>query len=174
MLLCGITTARAGEGDELLGKKLSEWYVADWHNSKPLKLKDLEGKVILVRWWTGNGCPLCEATAPALNELHDAYRDRGLVVLGFYHNKTSKPLVPGDVKDAVDRFKFQFPVAVDHDWKTLKDWWLGNSNRKWTSVSFLIDRKGTVRHIHPGGTYAKGDAEYRELRAKIEELLKEK
>jgi hypothetical protein len=65
-------------------------------------------------------------------------------------------------------------VAIDPEWRTLKQWWLHDEDRDWTSVSFLIDRKGVVRHIHRGGQYVKGDGEYAQMRRKIEELLAEK
>jgi thiol-disulfide isomerase/thioredoxin len=129
---------------------------------------------VLVRWWTAPGCPWCAATAPALNEFHAAYKDRGLVVIGFYHHKSGAPLDVGRVKRSAQKFAFRFPVAVDRDWKTLKRWWLDGRPRGWTSVSFLIDRKGVIRHVHPGGAYARGDKGYQALKAKIEELLKEK
>jgi hypothetical protein len=41
-------------------------------------------------------------------------------------------------------------------------------------VTFLLDKKGVVRRVHPGGQYVQGDAGYAELRASIEELLAEK
>ena len=96
------------------------------------------------------------------------------MVLGIYHHKTKKPLDVEKVKQLAKEFGFQFPVAVDPSWQTLKRWWMNDSERKWTSVSFLIDRKGIIRHIHPGGSYAKGDQDYRTMQDKIEELLKEK
>jgi hypothetical protein len=30
-----------------------------------------------------------------------------------------------------------------------------------------------IRHVHPGGSYVKGDKAYEAMRGKIEELLKE-
>jgi hypothetical protein len=41
-------------------------------------------------------------------------------------------------------------------------------------VSFLLDREGRIRHIHPGGQYVKGDADYDAMKRKIEELLAER
>jgi hypothetical protein len=38
-------------------------------------------------------------------------------------------------------------------------------------VSFLIDRRGIIRHIHPGGRLAMGEGDYALMRSKIDELL---
>ncbi|HLJ93049.1 MAG TPA: TlpA disulfide reductase family protein [Gemmataceae bacterium] len=159
--------------DPLIGTKASDWEVTDWIHSQPLTLKDLAGKVVLIRWWTAPDCPYCAATAPALNEFHEQYKARGLVVLGFYHHKARTPLETAKVQRYAESFGFQFPVAIDRDWKTLRRWWLRDSKRSWTSVSFLIDRHGVIRTIHPGGEYVRGDRAYQTLKAKIEELLKE-
>jgi thiol-disulfide isomerase/thioredoxin len=166
-------TIFADSDKSLLGRRAPDWDGAIWLNSAPVQLPQLAGKVVLIRWWTAPGCPYCRATAPALNEFHAAYRDRGLEVIGFYHHKSTAPLDQKDVMEHARRFGFNFPIAVDPDWQTLKRWWLHNDER-WTSVSFLLDRRGVVRHIHPGGQYVKGDAEYQLLRSKIEELLAEK
>jgi hypothetical protein len=72
-----------------------------------------------------------------------------------------------------ERLGFHFPVAIDDNWQTLTNWWLDSGHRKWTSVSFLLDRQGRITHIHPGGQYVKGDASYTTMRRKIEEALSE-
>jgi hypothetical protein len=40
-------------------------------------------------------------------------------------------------------------------------------------VTFLLDKKGVVRHVHPGGQYVEGDAAYEKLTSMIEQLLNE-
>lgn len=171
--VAGLLAGPSGHAqDKLIGTRPSPWQVADWINSKPLTLESLAGKVVLVRWWTAPLCPYCAATAPSLNEFYSRYKGRGLVVVGFYHHKAPTPFRVADVKRAVEGFGFQFPVAVDAHWRTLHHWWLDGREHAWTSVSFLIDRKGVVRHVHPGGKYVKGDKDYAALKARIEELLK--
>jgi thiol-disulfide isomerase/thioredoxin len=160
--------------DSLMGRKAPGWTDLVWVNSTPMSLPELAGKVVLIRWWTAPGCPYCRATAPALNEFHHAYRERGLQVIGFYHHKSPTPLEIEAVKKHVGSFGFEFPVAIDPEWRTLKHWWLNGDARRWTSVSFLLDRHGVVRYIHPGGEYVKGDKDYALLKLKIEELLAEK
>jgi len=169
--VCFADTERRDEGSELIGSKAPEWEVSDWFNSEPLRLEDLRGKVVLVRFWTGPHCPYCRASAPALNDFYKRYHDEGLEVVGLYHHKSPLPLDKKDVHRLVQGMQFDFPFAIDHGWKTLKSWWLDGHDREWTSVSFLIDKKGIIRHIHPGGQYLKGDADYNLLESKIEELL---
>ena len=173
VLLLAAAVARAGDDNKLVGTRAEEWELTGWLNSKPRTLKGQRGKVVLVRWWTGDGCPFCAATAPALNEFHSRYSPRGLVVVGVYHHKGTGPLRAEAVNRSVRDLGFRFPVAVDPGWRTLKRWWLNGPDRKWTSVTFLIDREGVIRHVHPGGSYVKGDKAYEAMRGKIEELLKE-
>ncbi len=165
------TTPAAGEGAELLGTKPPEWVVTAWLNSKPLTLASLRGKVVLVRWWTAPGCPYCEASAPALNEFWHRYRDRGLVVVGMYHHKSDAPLTREHVVKQTEKFGFEFPVAIDADWETLKNWWLKGEDQRWTSVTFVLNRQGVIRHIHPGGSYQKGEPAYEALERVIKHLL---
>lgn len=164
--------AEGGSGD-LIGTRAQEWHLDGWLNSKPLKLADLRGKVVLVRWWTAPECPHCAATAPVLNAFHKEYTDKGLVVVGVYHQKGRTPLKEPDVALHAQRLGFQFPVAIDRDWTTLKQWWLETGDRPWTSVSFLIDRQGVIRHIHEGGRYEKGSDDAKLMEEKIKELLRE-
>jgi len=160
--------------DNLVGSKAPEWIVSGWLNSPPLSLSDLSGSVTLVRWWTAPYCPYCAASSGALNEWYATYRDRGFQVVGLYHHKSGEPLDRVNVENYVRRLGFRFPVAIDDNWKTLKTWWLDRTEQPlWTSVTFLIDRQGVIRTVHPGGKYIKGDPDYSRMQADIELLLRE-
>ena len=169
-----VVAVTASDRATLVGQKAPVWTGMKWLDGRPRELADLGGRVVLVRWWTAPHCPYCGATAPALNEFHRTYAERGLTVLGIYHHKSAEPLDDDAVSAHARRFRFEFPVAIDPEWQNLRRWWLDRGGDNWTSVSFLLDRKGVVRHIHPGGQYVKGDAAYAALKAKIEELLAEK
>lgn len=161
------------QGVSLIGTQPKEWHLREWQNSPPLKLANLKGKVVLVRWWMAPGCPYCKATAPALAEFHAAYQDKGLMVIAAYHHKAPGPLKVEDVQVQAKKLGFNFPVAIDPEWKTLREWWLDGQDRDFTSVSFLLDKEGIIRFVHPGGDYVKGDKDYTALKRKIEELLKQ-
>lgn len=154
----------------IVGKPAPAWDV-DWMGAAAVEVGALRGQVVLVRWFT-EGCPYCAATAPTLAALHDELAPRGLAVVGMYHHKSDEPLEPARVKALAERFHFRFPVAIDHDWKTLRAWWL-DDHEGWTSISFLIDRRGVVRFVHTGGQYEPGSADAAQMRRWIDELLAE-
>jgi peroxiredoxin len=173
-VLAGLAgTVLMAADDALVGTRPPEWQAGDWINSRPLTLSSLRGRVVLVRWFTGQQCQFCSATAPALNDFHQRLAPRGLQVVGFYHHKSDAPFDRASVEKLAAEYRFKFPVAIDHDWKTLRQWWLDNGDRGWTSVTFLLDRRGIIRHIHPGGQYVKGDKDYNALLKKILALLDE-
>lgn len=175
-VLLAAGAAVAAEGGGLVGTRPPEWTAEHWLNTEPLALADLRGRVVLVRFWTGPGCPYCRSSAPALNEWHERYADDGLAVVALYHHK-GRGGPDGADPEAVAAYArelgFEFPVAIDPGWRTLHAWWLDGHRRGWTSVSFLLDRDGVIRRVHPGGQYVKGDAAYAELEAAIERLLAE-
>ena len=163
--------APAEVGRDLVGTRPGAWTFDTWLNSAPLELSKLHGKVVLIRWWTAPGCPYCAASADALENWWRKYRDRGLVVIGAYHHKSDTPLTREHVVTESRRLGFTFPVAIDRDWKTLRHWWLDHTERGWTSVTFLIDRTGTIRFIHGGGAYLKGDPGYESLERSLIDTL---
>ena len=158
----------------VVGKPAPPWETTAWFNASPMKVEDLHGKVVLVRWFMSAECPYCSATAPSLVELHDTYAARGLTIVGMYHHKSETPLVEADVKKlALDHYRFAFPIAIDDGWKTLRKWWLGAHPDSWTSVSFVIDKKGIVRFVHLGGEYAPESSDYKQMQRWVEQLLAE-
>ena len=161
----------ASQGENLIGIPAPEWNNQQWINSPPLRISDLKGKVILVRFFMDSSCPFCRASAPYLNEFYSAYKIKGLVVIGMYTPKPSPMNVPiEEVQKYVKDYGFEFPVALDNDWATLNKFWLDRvPDADFTSVSFLIDKKGIVRYIHKGGQYDPEDV--KEIREKIEDLL---
>ncbi len=156
--------------DPLIGTPAKPLEASQWINSAPINLDELKGKVVLIRWWTGPDCSFCKASSVALNEWHKQHAKQGLQVIGMYHHKTDTPLTLESVQNTATAFGFTFPIGIDEDWQTLNSWWLFEK-RDWTSVSFLLDKNGTIQHIHPGGEYIKGDTDHQALDEKIRTLL---
>ena len=149
------TAEGAAEGSGLIGTAAPAWHGLEWLQGGPLSLSQLRGKAVLLRFWTA-GCSLCTQTAPALNELWAKYRDRGLVVIGVHHPKSADARNGAVVLGAARTLGFQFPVAKDDEWATLKAYGVGTRFQRFTSVSVLIDARGIIRWVHPGGEYHPG------------------
>jgi peroxiredoxin len=168
------------DGSDLAGHPAPPLQIKQWLNSEPLEMSDLRGKVVLLRWWT-QGCPFCDATAPALHKLWEQYGPHGLKIVAVYHPKPPGAVDMAVVERDIEKKQFTYPIAIDTDWSALKRWWLGQE-RDYTSVSFLVDRKGIIRYVHPGGEFHEGahggfaqhescNRDYRVIETEIVKLL---
>jgi len=168
-------------GSELVGTRAPEWSAGpEWANSKPIRLEDLRGRVVVVRFWTDR-CPYCEASLPAMQKLAEEFEGKPVTFVGLYQSKPLGSERPW--KDAVRRARtlgVRFPIAYDHDWKTLKSWWLDGERRRATSASFVIAPDGTIAHVHPGPVFfpserpedAHANAGYEAIRTAIRKELR--
>ncbi len=150
--------SKPATGRDLTGTAPPEWTVGpEWNGSKPLRLRDLRGQVVMVRFWTDT-CPYCAASLPAMQKLADEFRGQDVVFIGLYHSKPLGSERPW--KEAVARARelgVRFPIAYDHDWKTVRRWWLDGRQRPATSSSFIIGRDGRIAFVHPGPAFFPGD-----------------
>ena len=131
-----------------------------WINSEPLTLAELEGKVVLIDFWTYS-CINCIRTLPYLRQWHEEYADDGLVIIGAHAPEFAFERDPDNVRDAVRRYGIGYPVALDNGYET----WRAYENRYWPA-KYFIDRQGRLRHHHFGeGEYAASEEVIRELLA---------
>ena len=148
----------------------------EWLTAEP---DSVEGVVRLIRWWTDT-CPFCENSLPLIEELRKEYCERGLRTVAVYHPKPPRPTKAQDVIGAAQRLGYTGAVARDGDWSVLRKGYLDRGAVPATSVSFLLDREGRVRYVHPGPDLWPGRENgaaaprgYLELREAIERLLAE-
>jgi thiol-disulfide isomerase/thioredoxin len=142
--------------------------IDEWLNSKPLDWKALKGKVVVVHFWAF-GCINCIRNYPHYKAWHEAFKDKGVVILGVHTPETEAERKLESVKEKVAANKMAYPVAVDGQGKTWAAW----DNRYWPAV-YLVDRKGNVRYRWYGELNYKGAKGEPAMREKIEELLAEK
>ena len=165
-------------GQDLVGKSMPALHLGRWLNTDGNRPPGLRGSVVLYRWWT-DGCPFCTRTLPAIEMLRQTYGPRRLKVVAVYH-----PKPPGEVNDdrvlaAARRIGYHGAIAIDADWAELKRVWLSTGSRDATSVSFLVDRDGVIRFVHPGVEYfpshdpsdRQQDSDFRLLDSAIIQLL---
>src|SRR5688572_14821120 len=130
-----------------------------WHNSPPLTMAGLKGRVVLVEFWTYS-CINCIHVLPHVKQWHQRYHDQGLVVVGVHTPEYGEERSASNVKAAIERFGIEYPVAQDNGYRT----WDAYGNRFWPAL-YLVDRDGKVVYRH----YGEGDYDVTE--ARIRELL---
>jgi len=123
------------------------------------KLPDnLKGKVVLVDFWA-SWCAPCKKSFPALNELHQRYRDKGVVILAINVDQNRS-----DMEKFLKKTPADFAVVRDAEQKLVEA-----TDVETMPTSFLLDQAGRVHFLHKGYN---GDETKKTYVTKIEELLK--
>jgi thiol-disulfide isomerase/thioredoxin len=139
--------------------------VTDWINSKPLKLADQKGKVVVVHFWT-NGCVNCIHNYPHYLAWQDTYQDdKNFLIIGVHTPEFQAEKDVDRIKERMAKNKLTFPVAVDNEQGTWKAW----GNQSWPCI-YLVDKTGAIRHRWEGEL---GDDGYQKVSGLIKELLAE-
>jgi thiol-disulfide isomerase/thioredoxin len=116
----------------------------DWINtSKPLKLADLRGKVVVMDFWTFC-CINCMHMIPQLDRLEKRFPNE-LVVVGVHSPKFPHEKETANLRKAVMRLGVRHPVLNDHDFA----FWRKYGLRSWPTLLFL-DPQGKVFGIYEG------------------------
>lgn len=142
--------------------------IEEWINSKPIALKDLKGRVVVLHFWAF-GCINCIHNYPAYAAWHKELADKGVTVIGVHTPETEGEKKIDSVRKKVADNSMTYPIAVD----TAAQTWAAWVNRWWPSV-YLIDKSGQVRYRWDGElnwNKIEGEAV---MRKKILELLAEK
>jgi len=140
-----------GKTPELMG-------IVNWINSPPLSMMQLQGKVVLIDFWTYS-CINCLRTLPYIKQWYADYKDKGLVIIGVHTPEFEFEKKPENVAEAASRLGVIYPIAQDNDYKT----WVAFQNNYWPA-HYLIDQKGNIRMIHFGeGKYVETENAIREL-----------
>ncbi len=123
-------------------------------------LPETAGRVVIVDFWA-SWCAPCKASFPAYSRLQTAFAARGLTVVAIGVD---------DSPSAFEAFvaKLRPTLATLHD---SRQKFLRLVQVPTMPTSYLVDRGGRVRFMHPG---FHGDQTEREIRGEIEALLDEK
>jgi thiol-disulfide isomerase/thioredoxin len=171
LALCITLAAGKAHAQEPVGMRIKPPEFADvtaWINTKPLKLADLEGKVVVLHFWTF-GCINCIHNFPSYKAWQEKYAKKGLAIVGIHTPETRGEMNQDRLRQKLKEQKLDFPVAVDN---TTKNWQAWN-NRIWPCV-YLIDKKGFVRYRWDGELNWKHVKGEEIMGKKIDELLAEK
>ncbi|MGD9490785.1 MAG: cytochrome c biogenesis protein DipZ [Methanoregulaceae archaeon] len=140
-----------------------------WINSDhPLSLEDLQGKVVLIDFWTYS-CVNCVRTIPYLRTWYEKYAAEGLVIIGVHTPEFPFERNEGNVKRAVRDLDVTWPVVLDNNFAQ----WNAYHNRYWPA-HFFIDSTGRIRYFQFGeGSYEEAEKVIRALLAEAGSNLEE-
>jgi thiol-disulfide isomerase/thioredoxin len=155
--LCAVFALGGAE----VGKPAPEIGGESWLNSKPLKLSELKGKVVLVEFWTF-GCFNCRNVEPYIKTWHQKYSDKDLVVIGVHAPEFGYERVLANVQRYIRDHAISYPIAIDNDFTT----WKRYNNRYWPAM-YLVDKRGVIRYLRVG------EGGYQQTERQIVELLAE-
>jgi peptide-methionine (R)-S-oxide reductase len=138
-----------------------EFAPGTWINSRPLTIKGLRGRVVLVDFWTF-GCYNCRNTLPFVKRWHHQYSEKGLTIVGVHSPEFDTEKKIENLRREVTSLGIRYPVVTDNDYKT----WRAYQVEAWPTV-FLLDKSGRVRWKHVG------EGAYEETEHTIQKLLTE-
>ena len=133
----------------------------DWINSEPLKLENLQGRVVLVEFWTF-GCINCRNTLPFVESWYDRYREKGLTVIGVHSPEFPEERNVDTLRSQVVSRGIKYPVVSDNDYQT----WNAYDVHAWPTM-FMVDKQGRIRWKRIG------EGNYDETEKRIQQLLAE-
>jgi cytochrome c biogenesis protein CcdA/thiol-disulfide isomerase/thioredoxin len=135
----------------------------DWFNTpgdKPLTMKGLRGKVVLIDFWTYS-CINCIRTLPYLNAWYKRYHKDGLEIIGVHTPEFPFEREASNVEEAIKTDGIEYPVVQDNEMQT----WNAYENLYWPA-EYYVDSRGKVRYADFGeGEYGKKEEVIRELLA---------
>jgi thiol-disulfide isomerase/thioredoxin len=132
-----------------------------WLNSPPLTAADVEGKVVLVDFWTYT-CINWLRTLSYVRAWAEKYHDRGLVTVGVHTPEFPFEQDIDNVRQAAKDMRIEYSIAVDSDYGV----WRAFSNHYWPAV-YIADAQGRIRH------HQFGEGRYEECERVIQRLLRE-
>lgn len=127
----------AKEKEEESSRKVPELEggIAWINTAKPIQMKDLRGKVVVLDFWT-LCCINCIHTLPDLAKLEKKYANE-LVVIGVHSAKFENEKNTESIRKAISRYEIKHPVVNDAEMKI----WRTFGVNSWPSL-YLIDPEG--------------------------------
>ena len=138
----------------------------DWINSRPLSIKDLRGKVVLLDFWAF-GCWNCYRSFPWMNAMENRLDKESFQIIGVHTPEFENEKVKEDIVAKAKEFKLHHPIMIDND----SAYWRAMNNRYWPAY-YILDKTGKVRAAFFGETH-EGDLRAREIEETIKMLLTE-
>ena len=140
--------------------------IVDWKNSEPMTLAQLRGKIVVLDFW-GFWCGPCLSAMPKLMEVHDALKDKDVMIIAVHDNRIpSVAQLDERLKEAKARYwegrDLPFAIAID-----------SGAGRGATHGAYDINGWPTTLVIDRDGNLLGEFGPWGALQAKLKELVGE-
>lgn len=140
----------------LVGRPAAEFSLRTF-TGETVSLHGLRGQVVVLNFWASWCYPACYEEAPVLERGWQAYRERGVLVLGVDIQDTREA-----AEKFIRDFALTFPNAPDPAGRVSIEYGVYG-----VPETFFIDRRGRIRGKHVGAVTEEA------LRTNVERLLAE-
>jgi thiol-disulfide isomerase/thioredoxin len=133
-----------------IGSPAPKLRTGKWIQGEPVK-EFAEGKAYIVEFWA-TWCGPCRVSIPHLNEIHQKYQSKGLVVIGQDCWEQNESLVEPFVQKMGEKMTYRVALDDKADSKSgqMAETWMAAAGRNGIPSAFLVDTKGVVAWIgHP-------------------------
>ena len=152
-LLAGVSFAVATHAQETklkIGDAAPKLQAGKWVQGEPVKEFESD-KAYLVEFWA-TWCGPCRVSIPHLNELHEKYKDKGLVVIGQDVWERDESLVEPFVKKMGGKMTYR--VALDDKSKeeqgAMAVTWMKAAGQGGIPAAFVVNKHGKIAWVgHP-------------------------
>ena len=157
ILIAGMILALAAQAAER-GRPAPLFKADPLLGNEAIELESYRGKVLIVDFWA-SWCKPCRKSMPAFEQLRGEYGPAGFEVIAVNVDE-----VPQDALDFLEKYPVTYPTARDSEGRLAKLY-----DVRAMPMSYLVDRKGVVRHVHAGFN----EKDLPALRAAVAELVAE-
>ena len=150
VIAAGATPLAASAVTLKVGDPAPKLQVGKWVQGEPVK-EFARDKAYLVEFWA-TWCGPCRISIPHLNEIHNKFKDKGLVVIGQNCWEQDESRVGPFVEQMGDKMTYRVVLDDKHGSEKGKmaETWMDAAGRNGIPSAFLVDKKGVIAWIgHP-------------------------
>jgi thiol-disulfide isomerase/thioredoxin len=145
-----VVAARTAEARLTVGEPAPKLQVAKWVQGDPVKAFDTN-HVYIVEFWA-TWCGPCRTSIPHLNELHEKFKDKGLIAIGQDMGEDDNRGVAAFVKKMGKQMTYR--VALDDKSRETNGimaiTWMKAAEQNGIPTTFVINKQGRITWIgHP-------------------------